>query len=78
MFYHNNVINICQRKEFTMAKKIGFAVQSGKQVKVYDENNSYMFSHSRFLPRFTPTSVAVTNDGKTSIYDNPNCHQCSH
>ncbi len=61
-----------------MAKKIGFAVQSGKQVKVYDENNSYMFSQSGFLAGFTPTSVAVTKDGKTSIYDNRNCHKCSH
>lgn len=61
-----------------MAKKIGFAVQSGNQVKVYDEDNSYMFSQSGSLAGFTPSSVAVTKNGRTSVYDNRNCHKCTH
>ena len=61
-----------------MAKKIGFAVQSGNQVKVYDENNSYMFSQTGFLAGYTPSSVAVTKNGRTSVYDNRNCYKCSH
>ena len=61
-----------------MAKKIGFAVQSGNQVKVYDENNSYMFSQTGFLASFTPSTVAVTKNGRTSVYDNRNCHKCTH
>lgn len=61
-----------------MAKKIGFVVQSGNQVKVYDENNSYMFPQTGTLTGFTSTCVSVLKNGRTTVYGNRNVHKCTH
>lgn len=56
-----------------MAKKIGYAIQHGKEVRVFDERGCLMFSKSGDLGGFTSSCVTVNQNGRTSVYDNRNC-----
>ena len=52
--------------------KIAYAVQSGNQVKVYNEHNACVFSHTGELAGYTQNTVTLEKNGRTYVYNNCN------
>ena len=56
---------------------IGYAVQKGNRVWIYDENGCPMHNYEGMLQGFSATSVVIKswNSNQTSIYDENGCHK---
>ena len=50
--------------------KIAYAVQSGNQVKVYNEHNACVFSHTGELAGYTQNTVTIEKNDRTYVYNN--------
>jgi len=55
---------------------IGYAIQKGNRVEIYNENGAMMHNYEGMLQGFSATSVVIKtlNCNQISVYDKNGCH----